>query len=154
MEPLVRKGRRLFRGKGSAAAANNNFVGLYNNSGAAELIVIWGWSIINVAATFTAFGFTHQGKQGSLVMAGQPVLGGEAAGPGQIFNGANSATDTLDWSSGTFTGAPIMYLWDIPFAILQPGWMFGFTTGPASAIAFDASYLYQVCFASEVLPDN
>lgn len=141
--------RRLYRGTGASAAAASRFVALWNASTAAELLVVWSFSL-GSAAIWTAGAFNHQGAQGAKVMDGIPVQTGEPAGPGQIFNGTNPAADVLDYSIGAVASSYFASPARGPYAVIQPGWMFGFSTG-ASAIAITGSFLWQVVRPEELI---
>lgn len=151
-DPFLAKPRRMFRGTGAAGAFTNNFAGVFNNSTSAELIVIWDWSLSAVAA-FTAASFLNQGVIGVAGMAGIPVLTGEAAGPGVIYTGGNPATRVLDYLVGGSGTSSINWHARLPFAVIHPGWTFGFSTG-ANNIAFTASFLWQAIVPDELLPDR
>jgi hypothetical protein len=151
MSLFARKARRMYRGGGATAAAANNFVGLFNNGTASEYLVLLNW-VLGPQNPMTHAAFNFQGKAGSLVQAGVPIKPDEAAGPGQIFNGANPAGIATDYAFYNFADGPILYSQEIPFAIVPPGWLFGWTNAGVANI-LTVGLLWQVCHPEELLPD-
>lgn len=147
MEPLAINPRRLFRGTGATVAVANNFVGLYNASQGDRLLVLFGYTLACQTTTQTgAFGF--QGSAGAKAMNGVPVLLGEGSGSGQIFSGTNPAGVVVDFRSYFLGNTSLPWLNKIPFAVIPPGWMLGFTNG-STAVGTTVSFLWQ-----EMLPDE
>lgn len=139
--------RRCFRGTGSSAAIANNFVGLYNSSGGDRVLVLFGF-VVNTSSTTQANVFNNQGSLGAKAMNGAPVLVGEGVGAGQVFIGTNPASIVVDFHFGILTNTSLPWISTIPFAVIQPGWMLGFSTG-STAIGVSISFLWQ-----EMLPDE
>lgn len=133
--------RLCYRGVGTSAAAASRFVGLFNSSTAPKLLLVWDFNICAAAAAAVA-SYNQSAKVGALVMAGVPMMQGERAGAGQIFNGTDPASPTFDYQIDVAASTSICWWRDAPFAIIQPNQQLNIST-QAGAGAITVSFIWQ-----------
>lgn len=144
--------RRCYRGSGVSDGTANKFVGLYNASTAAELLVVWGWTYAQENGAIAA-AYSWPTKIGAKSMDGQPIYTGQAIGPGQIFTGSDPASPTIDWGNNTIGLNQTSWAFTFPFEVLGPGAMLNFTV-QANIQPLTASFFWQVCRPEEIILDT
>jgi hypothetical protein len=141
--------RQAARGYFNAAVPTNwGTVYLYNDSTAAQLIVVRGcWA--GFVTGNPALGYQVQGKTGTLIAnATHPIVAGGAKLPGSFYS---------DDLAAQFTDSPIFVINGITpvftrqdiITVLLPGWSFAMqSTGTATSV--EAFLLWEAIFADEL----
>lgn len=140
--------RQAARGFGhGTAVAHNPAVLLYNNSTAAQYLVLRALQYIQDAGAETGLAFQlHAGVSGTLAMSGVPVIFGQATLPGQIYQYDDPVVITPDYFIPA--AGDQSWVYDFPPVILTPNSSLELQTIAGSN--FRVALLWEALFADEL----
>jgi hypothetical protein len=140
--------RQAMRGViGITPSTNYGTVSLFNNSTAAQLLVVRDFFVITGTAGIVDI-ILYQGSLGSAGGQMQPVVSGDAVTAGQLYSLDDASILTADYAVNTAYNQP-RWGHEFPFQILQPGWslVFQFAT---KTVLIDLSIMWEAILAEEL----
>ncbi len=98
----------------------NTTLALTNTSAAAELLLVWQFSLPQVSEDSTALSY-QQIPPFATQATTVPIVPGDAAPPGILSSGDSPIIYTPDWNPVSVS-FPFLWPATFPFAVLLPGW--------------------------------
>jgi hypothetical protein len=115
----------IYRCLGGAAvlggAENYSAVGLYNNSQAAHVLIVWNAYPLGPELT-SGLNIVPPGQTWASAAPGIPAVGGEAVGPGQLVTASFTANPSPGQLIAVPPGGFPAWPYDYPICVLQPGY--------------------------------